>query len=132
MADGGKGFITVNVRTASGAIPIEGAMITVKTEIGVESDVVAVMFSDSGGASEVITLPAPLKNNSLQPGNEDVCSLYTVDTDRDGYYTVINSSVPIYDGITAIQQVNLVPKAGGKDLYPSEITRFREGQLPNL
>lgn len=57
MEEQGKGFITVNVRTAGGALPVEGASVTVSTSDGINSTVVAVMFTDSGGASEVISAP---------------------------------------------------------------------------
>ena len=57
----------------------------------------------------------------------------TIDTDREGYYHVINENVPVFDGVTAIQQVLLVPVAGGRpDLSPYDLTRFSSGQLPNL
>lgn len=133
MEEQGQGFITVNVRTAGGALPVEGATITIKTVDGENSTVVAVMITDSAGTSDVVALPAPPKENSQQPGNENVCSFYTIDTDRDGYYHVVNENVPVFDGVTAIQQVLLVPIAGGRpDLTPYDLTRFSSGQLPNL
>ena len=134
MEEQGRGYITVNVRTAGGAIPVEGAMITIKTAAGTDSTVVAVMYTDSGGTSDIVALPAPPKENSLSPGNGEVCSFYTIDTDRSGYYSVVNSNVPVYDGITAIQQVILVPVAEGNgNLYPSDLTRFNNSsELPNL
>ncbi len=133
MEEQGQGFITVNVRTAGGALPVEGALITIKTEDGENSTVVAVMLTDSAGTSDIVALPAPSRENSQQPGNTNVCSFYTIDTDRDGYYHVVNENVPVYDGVTAIQQVLLVPVAGGRaDLTPYDLTRFTSGQLPNL
>ncbi len=133
MEEQGQGYITVNVRTAGGALPVEGALITVKSVDGEGGTVVAVMLTDSAGTSDVVALPAPPRENSLTPGNGPVCSFYTIDTDRDGYYHVVNESVPVYDGVTAIQQVLLVPVAGGRsDLAPDDLTRFYAGQLPSL
>ena len=134
MEEQGKGYITVNVRTAGGALPVEGAVITISSSDGVNSTVIAVMTSDAAGVSDIVELPAPPRENSLTPGNgKAVCSFYTIDTDREGYYHVVNENVPIFDGVTAIQQVLLVPIAGGRpDLSPSDLTRFNVAELPNL
>lgn len=133
MEEQGTGFITVNVRTAGGALPVEGAVITVRSVNGTESTVVAVMISDAGGTSEIVALPAPPKENSLQPGNDNVCAFYTIDTDREGYYHVTNEKVAVFDGVTAIQQVLLVPIAGGLGVpAPNDLTRFTTEELPNL
>ena len=110
MEEQGQGYLTVNVST-----------------------VVAVIITDSAGTGDIVALPAPPKANSQQPGSDNVCSFYTVDTDCDGYYPVVNENVPVFDGVTAIQQVLLVPIAGGRaDLRPYDLTRFTSGQLPDL
>ena len=133
MEEQGQGYMTVNVRTAGGALPVEGATVTIKTVDGANSTVVAVMITDAAGTADIVALPAPPRENSQQPGSDNVCSFYTVDTDRDGYYSVVNENVPVFDGITAIQQVLLVPIAGGRpDLRPYDLTRFSAGQLPDL
>ncbi|MBQ4065248.1 MAG: hypothetical protein IJD10_04045 [Clostridia bacterium] len=134
MEEQGQGYLTVNVRTAGGALPVEGATVTIKTVDGENSTIVAVMITDSAGTGDIVSLPAPPRENSQQPGDRDnVCSFYTIDTDRDGYYPVVNENVPVFDGITAIQQVLLVPIAGGRsDLRPYDLTRFTAGQLPDL
>ncbi|MBQ7124840.1 MAG: hypothetical protein IJO00_00620 [Clostridia bacterium] len=132
MEEQGRGYITVSVRTAGGAIPVEGASITIKSSNGRESKIVAVMITDSGGTSDIIALPAPPKENSLSPGKEPVCSYYTIDTDRVGFYSVINSNVPIFDGITSVQEVLLIPIAGGNGVpVPNELTRFNDSSKSN-
>ena len=127
----GRGYISVSVRTAGGALPVQGALITVsRTDDG---SVIAVTLSDDGGMGESIELPAPPKENSLSPGDKEVSSLYTVDTDKEGYYHVINAGIPVFDGVTAIQQVLLVPIAKGSNkLEPYDLTRFENGGAPNL
>lgn len=131
MEEQGRGFITVNVRTAGGALPVEGALITISNSA--DGTVVAVTVSDSAGIGELIELPTPPKENSFIPGNDNVSSFYTVDTDKEGYYHVINSNVPIFDGITSIQQVLLVPIAfGDNPLEANDLTRFNSSELPNL
>ncbi len=131
MEEQGRGFITVSVRTAGGALPVEGALITISNSS--DGTVIAVTVSDSAGIGELIELPTPPRENSFIPGNGNVSSFYTVDTDKEGYYHVINSNIPIFDGITSIQQVLLVPIAPGDNpLEPNDLTRFNSSELPNL
>ena len=133
MEETGQGFLTVNVRTAGGALPVEGAMITISSVDGENSTVVAVMFSDMSGTTDVVSLPTPPRGQSLAPGGGPVNTLYTVETARDGYYRVISENVPVYDGVTSIQQVNLVPIAGGRPIqYPYDLDRFVEDATPDL
>ncbi len=131
MEEQGTGYITVNVRTAGGALPVEGAMITIKASSDGNDTVIAVMISDAGGASDVIALPTPPKENSLTPNGGEVSSMYTVDADKDGYYHVVITSVPVYDGVTTVQQILLVPIALGNGVpVPDELTRFSGGGNP--
>ena len=131
MAEQGKGYITVNVRTAGGALPVEGALVTVSSSDN--GTVVAVTVTDRAGLGEIIELPTPPKSNSLAPNGGEVSSFYTVDTDKDGFYHVVNANIPIFDGVTSIQTVLLVPIAvGDSPLQPNDLTRFENSELPNL
>lgn len=129
-------------------------MITIRSEEENGGTIIAVMFTDVSGVSDIISLPTPPRENSLSPqlspeetveesdpgaasgslpdaGSQPVCSFYTVDTDCDGYYSVVNNGVPVFEGVTAIQQVLLVPRADGF-AYPGDLTRYNASQLPNL
>ncbi|MBE6582713.1 MAG: hypothetical protein E7648_05575 [Ruminococcaceae bacterium] len=131
MAEQGRGFITVNVRTAGGALPVEGALVTVSASD--TGTVIAVTLTDNAGLSEIIELPTPPKENSLVVDGGEVSAFYTVDTDKDGFYHVVNANIPVFDGVTAIQQVLLVPIAvGDNELQPNDLTRFENSELPNL
>ena len=125
-----KGYITVNVRTAGGVLPVGGALITVSIDGG---GTVAVMLSDPSGTSDVIALDTPPRENSLSPENSGaVASFYTVETNKDGFYPVVNTGIPVYAGVTSIQSVILVPIATGNVPVPEEETRYDSGSLPNL
>ena len=131
MAEQGRGFITVNVRTAGGALPVEGALVTISSSD--TGTVVAVTVTDNAGLSEIIGLSTPPKENSLVVEGGDVSRFYTVDTDKDGFYHVVNANIPVFDGVTAIQQVLLVPIAVGDNaLQPNDLTRFENSELPDL
>lgn len=136
MENYGKGYITVNVRTAGGALPVSDATIVIKSSdgsggVGIGS-IVAVLYSDISGTSEVIGVPAPPRSNSQSPETVgEVCSFYDIDTECAGYYPVSNTNVPVYDGVTSIQEIMMMPAAPGISA-PDGVTHFDSGTLPNL
>ena len=134
MTEESFGFLSVSVRTAGGALPVSDAIITVKSDEGENSDVIAVMRSDAGGITESYRLPAPPKSYGLSPNAGIPYKYYSIDTDKEGYYSVRNVKVPIYAEVTAIQPVDMIPIAlySDQDAAPYDLTRFDEGQTPDL
>ena len=131
MEENGKGYITVNVRTAGGALPVEGALITVSDDSGT---VISAMISGISGDTDILELSAPSRENSMSPENGGaVSSYYSVDADKAGYYHAVISNIPIFDGVTSIQQVLLIPLAPGDNpLEENDLTRFSVGGNANL
>ena len=111
MEENEVGYLIVNVRTARGAIPIEGAKVTVSrpNPDTQESQIISVMYTNQGGATEKLALPAPPKNLSGVPGNQNVYSVYNIESVKEGYFTVTNIFVPIFSGVTSIQPVEMIP-----------------------
>ena len=102
-----NGFLTVNSRTALGALPVGGACVHV-TGDGID----ATFYTDSSGATGRIVLPAPQPDASLSPEeNGAPFSSYDIEVSADGYYTVLSRAVPVFPGITSVQNVNLIPVA---------------------
>lgn len=134
MTEESYGFLSVSVRTAGGALPVSDAIITVKSDDGENSDVIAVMRSDAGGITESYRLPAPPKSYGLSPEAGIPYKYYNIDTDKEGYYSVRNIKVPIYAEVTAIQPVDMIPIALylGSGSQPDDLTRFDESQAPDL
>ena len=128
------GYLTVTVSTAGGALPVEGALITIKGAEEENSDVIENVISDRGGICPPVRLPAPPKINSSIPGGGKTSARYNIETDKDGFYSVRNLFVPVYAGINSVQPVILIPVALGDDvnLYPNDTIRFNESEAPNL
>jgi hypothetical protein len=134
----GVGYLIVHATTARGAIPLEGAQITVRdykpefTEP--RGDVIVSTVTGRDGNSERIALPAPAKNDSLSPGNGTPFSIYNLEVRLDGYRGQSYFALPIFDGITAIQPVDLVPlpENGTADAHRPSEDRFYESMPPNL
>ena len=133
---GGMGGIVVRVTTASGAIPLEDALVTI-SEYGTGSggDIVATLRTDSSGLTEKISLPTPPKSLSLSPGNGKSYSSYVIEVKRDGYNTQQYINVPVFDGVIAVQNADLVPlpengETDRADPYNPGI--FYESEAPRL
>jgi len=99
------GFIVVSVRTARGAIPIEGAMVTVTSG----DEVISIEFTNSSGMTPKLTVKTPPRKNSESPGLDTPYSSYTIRTDKVGYFSVCDINTEVYTGITSIQPVKLIP-----------------------
>ena len=109
----GYGYVIVRVSTARGAIPLEGATVTIynydpEFEDG-RGNVISVHASGAGGLTDRITLPAPPRSLSLSPGNGKPYETYNIGVVKDGYYRQSYIGVPIFEGITAIQNADLIP-----------------------
>lgn len=132
-ADGsdGIGYLSVTVRTAGGALPVPGAAITVRA---VGGDVMAVVFSDGGGITVRIALPAPPVSNSKQPDSGTPYSFYNIDTEKTGFFGVRNLRVPIYSGVTAIQPIDLIPlpENNAGNAPPEDLIEFGQDKTPDL
>ena len=129
------GKLIVNVSTAGTALPVSGALVTVKSAAGPDSDVIATAYTDISGKAGPFLLPAPSRQNSMTPDSgKETSYRYNIDTDAEGYYGVRNQFVPIYDGVTALQNIELIPISSDNTINdnPGDMTRFNESQSPNL
>lgn len=133
--NGHFGKLTVSVRLARGALPVEGASVVITGAEEGEENVLYTLETDRSGNTPPVSLPAPPAENSLTPGHPGAVSFsYHVLTDKPGYIGVRNLFVPIYDGVTAIQNVAFVPLPEGAERspYPSDVLRYSETDRPDL
>jgi len=109
----GYGYMIVRVSTARGAIPLENAIVTVHNYDpefeGGSGDIIAVYTTDRSGRTERFALPAPSKELSLTPGNGKSYETYNVSVTKEGFYQQYYMNVPIFEGITAIQNADMIP-----------------------
>jgi hypothetical protein len=137
----GTGYLVFAVTTARGAIPLEGARVDVRTyesegssDPSTRGDTVASLISGRDGNTARIPLSAPPKSYSSAPGNGKPYSLYQAEVTLDGYYRQTYTAIPVFDEITAIQPVSLIPlpENGTVALPRPDENRFFEGGSPNL
>ncbi len=137
----GAGRLVFQVSTAGGAIPLEGAEVTIRSfrslTDGSGGDVLNVLYSGRDGKTEMLTLPAPAKNFSLEPARDGMpvpYALYDADVRFTGFYEQGYTRIPVFDGITSIQHVTLIPlpENGIVDGVRPDGEQFFEGENPDL
>lgn len=124
MSETDYGRLSVKATIGGGALPVKNAHVHIygvsENNRGIEYSVI----TDVDGVTEWINLPAPPVALSLGPHpNESAYSLYNMDISADGYYTKRFFDIPVFDGISTVQNVSMIPKsnvyAGGVD-YPRD------------
>ena len=137
-ANAGYGYVIVRVTTARGAIPLENATVTVHSydpefESG-RGDIISVHKTDPSGLTDRFPLPAPPRELSMSPGNGKSYETYNLSVTKPGYYQQYYASVPVFEGITAIQNADMIPLPdnGQTDNFTVEDNIFFETENPSL
>lgn len=111
----GIGYLAVRVTTARGAIPLEGARVQVRrlpeNPSLASQDLISSAVTGRDGKIPLIPLPAPPKEESLRPsdGKEKPYAVYLLEIRLEGYHAQTYNGVPIFDGVIAVQTVDLIP-----------------------
>lgn len=105
------GYLIVNTLTANGSLPVADAIVTVaeKKPGGEDGDPIYSRVTNADGATPKLELSAPPRLQSEYPAGIKPFTEYRVIVTADGYYAQEAVSVPIFDGITAILPVYLIP-----------------------
>ena len=130
------GTLIVQATSASEAIPIGGASVTVRLarEDG-KSDLFRILTTDENGLTAPIRIETPAPSESLAPGGKKPYSEISTEVTAEGYYSVVNTGIPIYPGITSIQPIRMIPIPTREDgtPFPPGTVVIQEGQnLPSL
>ncbi len=135
----GTGYLIVQVSTAGGAIPLPGAIVTVRDydpETGQDvGNVIATMRTDRSGKTQRLSLPAPARALSQSPGSAILpYALYSIDVKTDRYFENYYASVPIFDGVVAVQPAVLqaLPDSEFSDNRGYDTQLFYESENPDL
>ncbi len=134
----GIGYLIVRVTTARGSIPLEGARVNIRdgagTVSGESGDLLFSLVTNASGNTERVALPAPPRSDSVTPGNTKPYASYHLEVFMEGYYTHQYLGIPIFEGITAIQPADMIPRSedgaiGTAD--PDEDLYFRTTESQN-
>ncbi len=104
------GYIQVNVRTGDESTPIEGATVMVTAIVGGSRLIIASGRTDQSGTTEKIGVPAQDISGSQSPGAEErPYNLYDVSVTAENYFNARSVDVPVFAGITSIQNFSMIP-----------------------
>lgn len=124
------GFLVVQVTTARGAIPLEGAQVDILTYEPLDTPpetpgkMIATLLTDRDGNTPTISLPSPPCSNANSPDSGRPYALYQCNVRYDGYYDQTHVGIPVYEGITVIQPVVLIPLPEDGSALPAPEMRY--------
>jgi hypothetical protein len=132
------GRLLVSVTTALGALPVEGAQVLIfsKAEGGENRSVLYSLRTDASGQTPRVLLKTVSETLSESPGAASPYTTYAVSVRKNGYYYAEENEVPIFEGVTSVQPMDLIPVAeyGSPDSstpeFPPRVqTTPKNGQL---
>ena len=106
----GEGYLIISAVSANEALPIEGARVHIKGNDEQNKDYIFITTTDESGLTEIIALKAPSKELSLSPNNKNTFASINMSVSKDGYYTREFLHVPVFDGVTSLQRINLIAR----------------------
>lgn len=110
------GTMRIRTYTASGALPVDGALVKIYGTGDYNKDTVYSLLTDEDGITRGISLPAPPKLYSSSPGaKESPYSVYNVEITKNGFYPKRIDNVPIFNGISAILPIEMIPLSYADD-----------------
>lgn len=104
-----NGWLKVIVRTGNNAMPLAGVTIMISSHDTGTMRLEQVAITNESGETERIPLPAPELAESFTLGGVPAYSIYTVSAYAPGYFRQESTDVPVFPGITSLQQFNLIP-----------------------
>ncbi len=99
------GYIQVRTFTAREATPVAGADVVITKG----DTVLHQLRTDENGSTVVVELPTVSRKLSQQSGNLHPYETYDIRIKAPGYLNVISKDVPVFEGITAVQNVAMIP-----------------------
>ncbi len=108
------GYLSVSVFTASGALPVQDALITVYTidESGAENEIIH-HVSDANGQVPLITLPVIYDRFNPFESSEYYFTAYNLRIQAINYYTANIIDLRIFPDTTTYYQISMIPAAIG-------------------
>ncbi|MBR2370585.1 MAG: hypothetical protein IKA82_01050 [Clostridia bacterium] len=139
-----KGYLTVNVLTGNGAIPLEGAIVTISSRDGtvldgisgdiLPGDAFITVRTNNSGSTPRLVLPVPSAALSMSPTDVVPFARYDISVVLEGYERQYFFGAPVFDGITSIQPVLMkpLPENANESNYSAYDNRTFENEEPDL
>ena len=122
------GTLIFQVTGGQGAFPVAGATVTITKPLNERLGISVTVTTDESGKTPPLSLPTPSKELSQSPNNGIVYAAYQAEISAPNHVTTKIRDLPVFDGITTIQPVNLSPDFGQNTPETEEI----EDKEPDL
>ena len=109
------GKLRIRVRDESGAKPIDNARV-ILSYTGISDSEIETLETDNSGNTQEVDLRTPPLEYSMEPGEEQPYSEYTIRVSADGYRTATVSGIDMMSNETSIQEVDLSPLSQNENL----------------
>lgn len=104
------GYILVNVRTGDESAAVEGATVMVTAVIDGKRMILASGLTNENGTTKKFSLPVPELVHSQSPSAiQRPYNLFDVSVTADGFFNARSVDVPVFSGITSVQNFNMIP-----------------------
>lgn len=121
------GYLRVQAVTSRAELPIRNATVSITgTDENGARTLLSLQQTDRSGYTETITVPTPVRSNSLSPDQQQGWTNVTVAVTHPGYEGIIVDRVQVFPGVTTLQKMILVPLSQ----LPGEYSKSERFQLP--
>ena len=112
-----SGTLQMKVTTGDGAMPVYNANVRVRDALG---GIVYALTTNQQGMTEIVSLFAPSREFSMNPYTSHLSySSYEVLVTHSGYVPQMVRGVRVFEGVSGILPVDLVPRTETTDLGDS-------------
>lgn len=101
-----RGYIQVRAYTASEATPVPDALVLVLQD----GQLVRQTLTDQDGLTELMELRTVSRELSMEEGTAHPYTTYDLQITAEGYLPVTSLAVPVFGGVTAIQNIAMIPR----------------------
>ena len=122
------GTLIFQVTGGQGAFPVPNAIVTLSKVLRDNLSLSITIRTDESGKTEPISLPAPDRKLSQSPNNGVVYAAYDAKVTATGFLPTEIRNLPVFDGVTTIQPVNLTADFG----QPPNATDEIDDKEPDL
>ena len=106
------GTLLFQVTGGQGTFPVPNARVTIAKVLDDRLSLSISLLTDENGKTEPVSLPAPRRELSQNPYNGIVYAIYQAEVTAEGYIPTKIKDLPVFDGITTIQPINLTANFG--------------------
>lgn len=126
-----KGYILVNVRTGDDSEPVENASVKVTVIVNGSRMLIASGITNQSGTAPLFEVPVPDISYSQKPDpSVRPYSLFDVSVLAEGFFNARSVDVPVFSGITSVQNFSMIPVPLFMKASDETVTNFN--QEPNL